>query len=160
MPAVAWLGKREVAAIALLLLVFIAIRLPGLSLPYHQDEWKNAEMVRTHLVGGLSAHPPLMELIYRWSGEIAGADNLRLMPLAFGVLSAWLLYAVSAYAVLASLMLDMDGTILPTFFLAAVYAYDRFRSATSLRGSYVWLSVLAFALIVGFLTKLSFVLVL
>ncbi|MSU73669.1 hypothetical protein EXS56_00855 [Candidatus Kaiserbacteria bacterium] len=179
MPAVAWPGKRELIAIAVLLLVFVAIRLPGLSLPYHQDEWKNAEMVRTHMVGGLSAHPPLMELIYRWSGEIAGADNLRLMPLVFGVASAWLLYAVvrrragvaaalyatglyavSAYAVLASLMLDMDGTILPAFFLAAVYAYDRYRDSASVRSSYGWLLVLALALVVGFLTKLSFVLVL
>lgn len=179
MPAVAWPGKRELVAIIALLCVFIVIRLPGLSLPYHQDEWKNAEMVRTHVAGALSAHPPLMELIYRWSGDIVGADNLRLMPLAFGIVSAWLLYvvmrrragvaaalytvglyAVSTYAVLASLMLDMDGTILPTFFLAAVYAYDQFRDSTSVRSSYGWLFVLALALIVGFLTKLSFVLVL
>ncbi len=171
--------KREFLAVTALLFVFVVIRLPGLSLPYHQDEWKNAEMVREHTVGGLSAHPPLMELIYRWSGEIVGADDLRLMPLAFGVLSALLLYtvvrrrvgvhaalyaaglyAVSAYEVLASLMLDMDGTILPTFFLAAMYSYDRFRDSASTRGSYGWLFVLALALIVGFLTKLSFVLVL
>src|SRR3990167_9085440 len=171
--------KRELLLLAGLLIIFVAIRMPGLSLPYHQDEWKNAEMVRTHIVGGLSAHPPLMELIYRWSGEIVGADHLRLMPLMFGTLSAWLLYsvvrrragevaalyatglyAVSAYGVLASLMLDMDGTILPAFFLASVYAYDRFRDATSTRVSYAWLSVLALALVAGFLTKLSFVLVL
>ena len=170
--------KREILAVVAVLLIFVAIRLPGLSLPYHQDEWKNAEMVRTHIVGGLSAHPPLMELIYRWSGDIAGADHLRLMPFFFGILSAWLLYAVvrrragvfaalyatglytvSAYGVLASLMLDMDGTILPTFFLAAVYAYDRFRDAASVRSSYAWLSLLALALVAGFLTKLSFVLV-
>src|SRR3989344_4051295 len=149
--------KRELLLLAGLLLIFVAIRMPGLSLPYYQDEWKNAEMVRTHIVGGLSAHTPLM----------------------FGTLSAWLLYAVvrrragvvaalyatglyavSAYGVLASLMLDMDGTILPAFFLASVYAYDRFRDATSTSVSYAWLSVLALALVAGFLTKLSFVLVL
>ncbi len=177
MPTISRIGRREILAALILLAVFIAIRVQGLSLPYHQDEWKNAEMVRSNIVGGLSAHPPLLELIYRWSGDIVGADNLRLMPLAFGVISAWLLYAVvrrragipaaiatmglyaiSAYSVLASLMLDMDGTILPTLFLAAIYAYDRFRDATSSR-RYLWLAGVGAALLLGLLTKLSFVLV-
>lgn len=158
---------------------FSIIRFFGLSLPYHQDEWKNAEMVRTGLEGGLSAHPPLMEAIYQWSGALFGADNLRLMPLVFGILSAVLLYAVvrrragvaaalfatalytvSSYSVLASLMLDMDGTILPTFFLASVYAYDRFRDASTRAESLTWLVGVFGALVLGFLTKLSFVLVL
>jgi hypothetical protein len=171
-------GKRELLVIAALLFLFVAIRLPGLSLPYHQDEWKNAEMVRIGMEGGLSAHPPLMELMYQWSGDIFGADNLRLMPLTFGVLSAWLLYAVvrrrlgmpaavfatglyalSVYGALASLMLDMDGTILPTFFLAAVYAYDRFLESGNVRTSMLWLAALFIAVLLGFLIKLSFVLV-
>lgn len=176
--SVASLSRREWLVIALLLLVFVLVRLPGLSLPYHQDEWKNADMVRTGMVGGLSAHPPLMELIYQWSGDVFGADHLRLMPLVFGVVSAWLLYivvrhrsgmfaavlatslyAISMYAVLASLMLDMDGTILPTFFLAAVYAYDRLLESNGFRKAMPWLFVLCASILLGFLTKLSFVLV-
>jgi glycosyltransferase involved in cell wall biosynthesis/4-amino-4-deoxy-L-arabinose transferase-like glycosyltransferase len=172
------LHRRAMYLLPLLLIVFALIRLPGLDLPFHQDEWKNAHMVRVGIEGGLSAHPPLMELIYVWSGAIFGADNLRLMPLVFGVISAWLLYivmrrrvsasaaawatglyAISMYGVLASLMLDMDGTILPAFFLAAVYAYDRFSDAETTRGKLGWLGALFGAVALGFMTKLSFVLV-
>lgn len=168
---------RSMMVLLLILAVFTLIRLPGLDLPYHQDEWKNAHMVRVGIEGGLSAHPPLMELIYTWSGAIFGADNLRLMPLVFGVLSAWLLYvvvrrrvsvaaacwatglyAISMYGVLASLMLDMDGTILPAFFLAAVYAYDRFMDADMQRKKR-WLAILFGVIALGCMTKLSFVLV-
>ncbi len=173
------IGKREVAVVLVLLAAFIAIRIPGLSLPYHQDEAKIGELVRSHMVGALSGHPPLTELLYLSAGDIVGSDHLRLIPLAFGVLSAILLYAIvrrragvhaalaalslyaiCMYGVFASLMVDTDGAVLPTLFLAAVYAYDRFRTAASSRDSYVWLSLLALALVVGFLTKLSFVLVL
>ncbi|MHB1086405.1 MAG: glycosyltransferase [Minisyncoccota bacterium] len=168
----------ELAIVALLLAAFVAIRAPGLDLPYHQDEWKNAEMVRSGISGSLSAHPPLMEAIYRWSGDMFGAGNLRMMPLVFGVMSAFLLYlvvkrranitaaiiatalyTVSAYSVLASLMLDMDGTILPTFFLAALYAYDRFRDAGSPKRALSWLAATTALVLIGFLTKLSFILV-
>jgi glycosyltransferase involved in cell wall biosynthesis/4-amino-4-deoxy-L-arabinose transferase-like glycosyltransferase len=168
----------EFSVFSLALAAFAAIRFFGLSLPYHQDEWKNAEMVRIGMEGGLSAHPPLMEAIYQWSGVLFGVDNLRLMPLVFGILSAILLYAVvrrragvaaaffatafytvSSYCVLASLMLDMDGTILPTFFLASVYAYDRFRDSSTRTASLAWLVGVGGFLVLGFLTKLSFVLV-
>lgn len=178
MTSIPSLHRRAMYLLPLLLIVFALIRLPGLDLPYHQDEWKNAHMVRVGIEGALSAHPPLMELIYVWSGAIFGADNLRLMPLVFGVLSAWLLYivmrrrvstsvaawatglyAISMYGVLASLMLDMDGTILPAFFLAAVYAYDRFSDAETTRGKMSWLGALFGAVALGFMTKLSFVLV-
>ena len=174
-----WMGKREAVAVLLLLAAFIAIRILGLSLPYHQDEAKIGELVRSHMVGALSGHPPLTELLYLSAGDMVGSDHLRLIPLAFGVLSAILLYAIMRrrtgvhaalaalslyaicmYGVFASLMVDTDGAVLPTLFLAAVYAYDRFRDSASVRSSYAWLAVLALALVVGFLTKLSFVLVL
>lgn len=179
MPAITWPGKRELVAIVALLCVFIAIRLPGLSLPYHQDEGKIGEIVRSHLVGALSGHPPLTELLYLGAGALTGSDHLRLIPLSFGLLSAVLLYAIvrrragvhaalaalalyaiCMYGVFASLMVDTDGAVLPTLFLAVVYAYDRFREAASRRSSYAWLAVVVLALVVGFLTKLSFVLVL
>jgi 4-amino-4-deoxy-L-arabinose transferase-like glycosyltransferase len=177
--SVQWIGKREVIAVLVLLAVFIVIRLPGLSLPYHQDEAKIGEIVRSHMVGALSGHPPLTELLYLSAGGMVGSDHLRLIPLFFGVVSAMLLYAIvrrragieaaaaslalyaiCMYGVFASLMVDTDGAVLPTLFLAAVYAYDRFREAASRRSSYAWLAVLALALVIGFLTKLSFVLVL
>lgn len=176
-PSHSTIVRRLIVAVFLMLAAFTLIRLPGLSLPYHQDEWKNAQMVRVGLEGGLSAHPPLMELIYQRSGDVFGADSLRLMPLVFGVLSAWFLYAVvhrragwsaalwstalyavSMYGVLASLMLDMDGTILPAFFLAAVYAYDRYMDRDASHKAW-WLGALFVAIVLGFMTKLSFVLV-
>lgn len=174
-----WPGKREVWVVVALLFVFVALRLPGLSLPYHQDEWKTGELVRSHIVGALSGHPPLTELMYRGTGALIGSDNLRLAPLVFGILSAILLYAVvrrragvyaafaalalyavCMYGVFASLMIDTDGAVLPTLFLIAVYAYDRFRDSASTRGAYTWLGIIALALILGFLTKLSTVLIL
>ncbi len=166
--------KRELLAVAALLFVFVALRLPGLSLPYHQDEWKTGEIVRSHIVGGLAAHPPLTELIYRWTGDAVGSDHLRIAPLVFGTLSAILLYlvvrrragmhaaiaalalyTVCMYGVFASLMIDTDGAVLPTLLLLSVYAYDRFRDASSPRERYRWLAVLGAALFLGLLTKLS-----
>ncbi len=172
------IGKRELLAVFALLLVFVAVRLPGLSLPYHQDEWKTGEIARSQIVGALSGHPPLTELTYRLGGKILGADNLRVIPLIFGVLSAVLLYAVvrrragmyaaltalalyavSMYGVFASLMTDTDGAVLPTLFLLSVYAYDRFRFAASARESFGWLGIVALALLLGLLTKLNAVLI-
>ncbi len=171
--------KRELFIVIGLLLAFVVIRLPGLSLPYHQDEWKTAEIVRSHIVGGLAAHPPLTERIYRWGGDVIGADNLRVIPLTFGVLSAALLYlvvrrrsgmyaaiaalslySVCMYGVWASLMVDTDGAILPSLFLLAVYVYDRCRRAATTRESYAWVCVAALVITLGLLTKLSAVLIL
>lgn len=172
------IGKREVLALLILLTAFVAIRLPGLSLPYHQDEWKMAEIMRANMVGGLAAHPPLSELTYRWSANIVGADNLRITPLFFGFISLVLLYIVvrrragktaalvagglyviSTYSVISSLMIDVDGTLLATIFLFAVYTYDKFRSSKTVRTSLGWLALTASICIVGLLTKLSAILI-
>lgn len=177
--SVPWFPKRELIILVFLLAAFVAIRAPGLSLPYHQDEAKIGEIVRENMIGALSGHPPLTERIYRWAGSITGSDNLRLIPLFFATVSAILLYlvmrrragvraayfslglyAVCMYGVFASLMVDTDGAILPALFLLVVYAYDRFRTSITSLASYLWLSVMVFTLTLGFLTKLSFILVL
>src|SRR3989344_1786999 len=119
MSIITWPRKRELLAVFALLTVFVVIRLPGLSLTYHQDEWKTGEIVRSHIVGGLAAHPPLTERIYRWSGDLIGADNLRLVPLVFGAISAALLYLVvrrragihSAIAAIALYAVCMYGAV-------------------------------------------------
>jgi glycosyltransferase involved in cell wall biosynthesis len=172
------MGKHEMVVVLILLAAFIAIRLPGLSLPYHQDEWKMGEIMRSHMVGGLAAHPPLSELTYRGTANIVGADNMRITPLLFGVASLLFLYAVvrrrvgglaaliaaglytlSTYSVFSSLMIDVDGALLATVLLFAVYAYDRFRSSESFRTSMYWLVLAAVACLVGLLTKLSAILI-
>lgn len=173
-----WFSRREATALLVLVLVFVGVRMPGLSLPYHQDEWKMAEIMRSHIVGGLAAHPPLSELTYRWTADIVGADNMRVTPLFFGVASLLLLYAVvrrraggvaaliaaglytiSTYSVFSSLMIDVDGALLATILLSAVYAYDRFVSSESFRSSVRWFLLAAVACVVGLLTKLSAVLI-
>ncbi|MBI2100019.1 MAG: glycosyltransferase family 39 protein [Candidatus Vogelbacteria bacterium] len=155
-------------ALIILLAIFLLLRLPGLSLPYHQDEWKNVHAAE---LGGAATsglyHPPLTQLLLKAGVAVFGADHLRLLPLFFSVIAAWLLfevmrrrasdhaawlavflYAISFYGVWSSLQIDTDGAILPVFFLLAVYLYDR---------QWWWLTGLA--LLAGLLVKLSFILV-
>src|SRR3989338_5591398 len=54
-------------------------------------------------------------------------------------------------------MLDTDGAILPTLFLAALYCYDRSRE--NQKETKRWILLLALALVTGLLVILSFVLV-
>lgn len=150
------------------MLLFVMVRLPGLNLSYHQDEWKIVRGVELGASGtsGLF-HPPLTQLLFRGSGALFGAEHMRILPLLFSVFSALLLFAVvrrrasqetalvslflyvvSFYSIWSSLMIDTDGAILPTFFLLAVYSYDRQRW---------WL--LGLALLLGLMVKLSFILV-
>lgn len=156
-----------------LFIIFLSLRLPGLSLPYHQDEWKT--------VGGLAKgaegvsglhHPPLTQLAFRLDWALF-PENLRLLPLIFSILagallftivkkrvgreaafSAILLFTICFYSVFASLMLDTDGSILVFFFLLSVYSYDRWRET----GKKIWFGILFSTLILGFLVKLSFIL--
>ncbi len=161
-----------------LLVLFIAVRLPGLSTPYYQDEYKTAIAAEASLskASAFLTHPPLTAFLLRADALVFGGENLRVMPLLFGFVSVILLfyvvrrrfdehaalwavflYAISFYGVWSSLMLDTDGAILPALFLAALYCYDRAKGngETSIR----WLLLLGVALIVGLLVKLSFVLV-
>src|SRR3989344_7225966 len=160
--------KTHVLLIGLLIL-FVVVRLPGLSVPYQQDEFKTAIAAEAGLSEASSflTHPPLTAFLLRADALVFGGENLRIMPLMFGFISAVLLffvvrrrfderaamwalflYAVSFYGIWSSLMLDTDGAILPTFFLLSVYSYDRRRW---------WL--LCLALLLGLMVKLSFILV-
>lgn len=164
--------------VILIALVFFALRLPGLSLPYHQDEWKNVSASATvESAGRFFAHPPLMQMLFVASREIFGENGMRLFPLSFSIVSGALLFAVVRrragktaatwalflftvcfYNVLGSLMADVDGAVLPLFFLLAVYAYDKFSSFRE-HGSNRrrWLYVMIAACLAGLLVKLSFI---
>ncbi|OGG51109.1 hypothetical protein A2763_02090 [Candidatus Kaiserbacteria bacterium RIFCSPHIGHO2_01_FULL_54_36] len=158
-------------------LLLVAVKFFGIDLPFHQDEWKTARFVVDPVgMAGLFHHPPLTELLYRIAGFLP-PELLRLIPLAFTAGSFGLLYLIverragfkaalltiivlgtSAYGTIAALMLDLDGAILPFFMLLSVYAYDRAREYSGgLR--VLFLSLLLVALILGFLIKLSFVIV-
>jgi hypothetical protein len=160
-----------------LLVLATALRLGGVNLPYHQDEWKTAHGVELGAKGTTGLyHPPLTQLLYQADGKIFGVNHLRYLPLIFGLLSAALIYLVlkkiadpetgliglflyttSALAVWGSLQLDTDGAILPTFFLLALYCYLEATSGAGRR--FGWWSLTALVLLLGLLVKLSFILV-
>ena len=157
----------------------VALKLLGVGLPYHQDEWKVARfVVDPASMAGIFHHPPLTELLFRLAGWLFPPELLRLVPLVFTAASYGILYLVVerragfkatllavilsgtvAYGTLAALMLDTDGVVLPFFMLCAVYAYDRWRESTG-KIRILFGGLLLVALVLGFLVKLSFVIVL
>ncbi|MBI4160651.1 MAG: glycosyltransferase family 39 protein [Candidatus Yanofskybacteria bacterium] len=169
--------RRNTIIFISIVLIFIALRLPGLDLPYHQDEQKYvARGVLLQGVGVTSGHPPLLGIIMTAAGFLFGDAFFRLMPLLFGVGSlvmlyilmrvlfdsraaflAGLLYAISPYGVLASLMVDVDGAVLPFFAFSAFLFYILWHQHPEKRRLYGMLCLLS--LIFGALVKLSFVLV-
>lgn len=161
--------------------LFILLHIPGLSQPYHQDEYKWPIIVNPALTepGGIP-HPPVGEFIYRQAGQIIGYDNFRIVPFVFSFLNLFLLFylsktifnpktalwvvglfTISFYSLLASLMVDTDGAIMPFFLLLSSVAYYKLKIQNfdiSAR-NYRWLSLLVIAIILGFLVKISFFLV-
>lgn len=160
--------------LVLIALAFLALRVPGLELPLHQDEYKWPMIVNPATNYGTNIpHPPLSQFIYQTGGAIVGYDvHLRFIPLTFGfanlfLLWYWLrmrageraalwaagLFALSYYSILASLMVDTDGQIMPFFLLLALIAYERARSDPR------WFAAVGLACVMGFLVKTSFILV-
>ncbi len=158
-------------------IVFLALRLPAIHLPYHQDEAKNVVWSTTVKQAGIYyAHPPLMQMIFVADYKIFGPEDFRFMPLIFSILAcvalyfvvkrragtaaAWWsagLFAVCFYNIFGSIQPDVDGSVLPLFLLLAIYAYDRFNDAP-LGSRRKWFDLLALVCFLGFLVKLNFVL--
>ncbi len=170
--------KIEWVPLVFLLVLFVLIRLPGASLPLHQDEYKWPEIVDPSVVSDTEIpHPPLSQFIYRWGGEVVGFNtNFRFIPLFFGTVNLVLLYyllkllfgrkealigaciwTVSFFSVLASLMVDTDGEVMPFFFLLALISYFKFLNSTGNR-KYAWGGLLILSFVLGFFVKLSFLL--
>lgn len=161
---------------AFLILVLILLRIPGLHTSYYQDEYKWPEIVaKNSTLAGTVPHPPLSEKIYVAADRLFGNNNLRVMPFLFSIANALLLYvivemlfgvseallavgifAVSFYSVLASLMVDTDGQILPFYFLLATLGYLKWKSSIGTHKK-MWLAVFILSVVLGFLTKLSFI---
>lgn len=157
--------------------VFLASRFLGLGQIYHQDEYKWAMIVNPIFnLQGESNHPPLVGLLYHLTGEAFGYDRLRILPFIFSLLGLILAYLlvkklygekaalitssillVSVYNLIASLQIDFDGALLPFWGLLTVYAFYHldFRHIRD-RKNYCWLAILCVSLVGGFLTKLSF----
>jgi len=159
-------------------IIFLAVRIPALSTPYHQDEYKWPIIVNPALTdpGGIP-HPPVGEFIYRTAGQTIGYDNFRVVPLVFSFLNLFLLFylaklifnkgtalwatflfAISFYSVLASLMVDTDGTIMPFFFLIMAIGYIKLKASSfELKAdTWKWLGIIVLGAVLGFLVKVSF----
>ena len=155
-------------------ILFLALRLPGIALPLHQDEYKWPQIVNPAVVSETEIpHPPLSQFIYQTGGAVVGYDvHLRFVPLAFGLANLFLLwywmrlrageraalwaaalFTFSYFSILASLMVDTDGQILPFFFLLALVGYERVQ-----RSAVGWWGLVGAACLAGFLVKASFVL--
>lgn len=145
--------------------------------PYHQDEYKWA--IEVDPATGLSnpVHPPLAEYIYRISGQFVGYAHLRFVPVIASLIMLALLYylarrwwgkgtalMISAiyvldfFALLASAQIDIDGVFLPLAALVTFGLYLEWLKAEGRRKRMfgTWLAV---TVVVGFVLKLSFVLV-
>lgn len=159
----------------LLVFLFIATRLLGLGQLYHQDEYRWVQQVYVEEFGVVdSPHPPVMQTLFSLGGKLFGYNNLRIVPFFFGLINLLLiyvvalkltgnkkvayiasgLYVVNIYSLIASVMIDIDGTLMPFLVLSAYYFYLKvFKDGDK---KFRWL--LALVLLVGFLTKLSYVL--
>ncbi len=172
----------DIIAVLILLVVFSALRLPGIHKSYYQDEYKWPLYSDPSIYPpGSVPHPPLTEFIYRVVAPHFGYTNFRVVPFLFGFANVVLLYiyvrraygrmpaiistsvfTLSFFSVLASLMIDTDGQILPFFFLLCLIFY---REATVQLEKRNWkqftihVVLLALALLLGLMVKVSFFLV-
>jgi len=168
--------SHEWMILVVLVFIFVLIRIPGLDSPLHQDEYKWPISVNPALVVDIFIpHPPLGELIYKTAGHLFGFDaHFRLVPLFFGAINLVLLYYLmrflfgrreaivasfiwifSYFSVLASLMVDTDGQVMPFFFLVALIGYFKLRDSAG-KNQWFWFSFMLCGLILGIFIKLSF----
>jgi len=171
-------NRRTLLLVLLLLVIFVAIRVPGLDSPLHQDEYKWPIIVNPAVSSDIPIpHPPLAQFIYESAGRVVGYDtDFRYVPLLFGAINLLLLYYLmqmlfgrkeaiiasliwifSYFSVLASLMVDTDGAVMPFFFLLSLIGYFKLRFIKGRRS--VWWSLLILGIVGGFLVKISFLLV-
>ena len=159
----------------LLVLLFVFTRFFGLDQLYHQDEYRWVSQVYTAEFGKVdSPHPPVMQTLFSVGGKLFGYDNLRVVPFFFGVLNLLLVFAVSLkltgnkkiayvasglytiniYNLIASLMIDIDGALMPFLVLLAYYFYLKaFKD-----GNKNFILPLILVMLIGLFTKLSYIL--
>ncbi len=170
--------NSEWLVLVLLTVVFVGLRFSGTGLPLHQDEYKWPSIVNPEIVSDTEVpHPPLSQFIYRVGGSVVGYNtNFRFIPLFFGTVNLLLLYWLmkilysrreaviasviwifSYFSVLASLMVDTDGEIMPFFFLLALIGYFKFLNSDGNK-KYWWGALLLVSCVLGFFIKVSFLL--
>src|SRR3989344_3201701 len=140
----------------------IILRVAGLNNFIFNDEVVWATHAQNHSSFGFSYqsgpyawnHMPLAPFFFRLATLVFGVStwSIRLAPLLFGLLSIFLTYKLaekiydkraavfsallllfSFWHILASLQSDMDGSILPAFFLLSAYALLRLEETGSMK---------------------------
>src|SRR3989344_1836556 len=168
------ISKKEIIIFGLILVAFFVFRVPALHSPYHQDEYKWVLYSHPEIIPpGTVPHPPLTEFIYTKIGPVFGDDNFRTIPLIFGTINLFLifylaklifdkktaywsvtLFATSFYSVLSNLTVDVDGSVMPFFFLILAISYFKLKGS-EWEDKRWWFLVFVGA-IGGFLIKVSF----
>ncbi len=172
------LSRKDILVFASIFFVFIVLHLPAVHFPYHQDEYKWVYYSHPELTPpGTIPHPPLTEFIYTKIGPIVGDNNFRFIPFFFGLANFFLLFylvktvfdkktafwsvglfTISFYSLLATLMVDVDGAIMPFFFLLMTIGYFKWKQSTPDSASWKYLILLIIGAIGGFLIKVSAIL--
>jgi hypothetical protein len=174
------LSKKEWLVLTGIIVVFFVLRIPGVNIPYHQDEYKWPMYAEEKVFApGSIPHPPLTEFIYRVVGKHIGFDNFRFVPLLFSTANillifylaklvfdkrtafwAAMLFAISYLSILASLMVDVDGSVMPFFFLLSAIFYYKLRDRNFVlkEGGWKWLVLFLLSASACFLVKISGVL--
>lgn len=177
-----WRNKKTIltiVALATIVLFALLTRLGALAQPYHHDEykWALAADVSYEMTDSIP-HPFLARTVYEVVGSVIGYENLRLVPIGisfvvlallftytrrtFGMLaglSAVGVYVFSAYGLLGSVQIDIDGAFLPLFTLMAFLGYELFLDAKTTKRKTGALALLVGATALGFSAKLAFLLV-
>ncbi len=165
-------------AFCIILFFFIFTHLLGVHSPYHQDEYKWVYYSHPEIIPpGTVPHPPLTEFIYTTFGPILGDNNFRFISFFFGMLNLFLifyltkiifnkkvaivsalLFTISFYSLLASLMIDVDGAVMPFFFLLMLIGYYKLKSVNFSWKEISWqaITLLLLGAIGGFLVKVVF----
>jgi hypothetical protein len=172
------LKKKEYFILCIFAVFFLTTHIAGLHIPYHQDEYKWPQYANPAISApGVVPHPPLTEFIYRVIGHAIGYDNFRFIPFFFGILNLFLIFYLariifnkkvalwttffftfSYYSLLASLMVDVDGAIMPFFLLIMLIGYYKWKEnnfafhRTNFK-SWIWLCIILIGAVGGFLIK-------
>lgn len=170
------LASRKVLFVVALAFIFLFTRLSLMPMMYHQDEYKWAMIVNPVFNLDLkSDHPPLIGILYRFTGEMVGFDNLRVLPVTVSLFCLTLLYLLmykfygkreaivsavlytfSIYALIANTQIDIDGALLPFATLVTFYSYFSIQKGERIR---FWFPVFVGSVILGSMIKLSFIIV-
>ena len=189
-----FLRKKELIWFVAIVAIFFILRLPGLHIPYHQDEYKWVLYSHPEIIApGTVPHPPLTEFIYaKTLGPLVGDNNFRFIPLTFSIVNLFLifylakiifdpfdkleesktafwtafLFSISFFSVLASLMVDVDGAVMPMFFLVMCIGYFKLTSPPAPllakerveiknTSKWMWGGIMLLGAVGGFMIKVS-----